>query len=262
MPGRSYSSPAYRYGFNGKEKTDEINGNGNEMDFGARIYDSRLCIWMSKDPLEIKYPGLTPYNYCAEEPILFIDPDGKKINPNGLSVENKAVYNQALTCPTFTKLFSALITSSIDVRLFTSLDINPARAGHTDYMADNYDGTHNYIYSENQIDEMVNAVYGGTENENVQGAHISISLNNSFDPNRDNVTVGLSGMAAAGVLFHELWHANETGKDSRTLVGQKQHKNMSEDRGNYFESKLKFLAEFKGSPLKKERKFIINGMDY
>jgi len=32
----------YRFDFSGKEKLDEINGHGNDLDFGAREYDGRL----------------------------------------------------------------------------------------------------------------------------------------------------------------------------------------------------------------------------
>ncbi len=77
MSDRSYSSPAYRYGFNGKEKIDEINGDGNSYDFGGRIYDSRLGRWLSLDPLQAKYPDLSPYNFCANNPVCFVDFDGK-----------------------------------------------------------------------------------------------------------------------------------------------------------------------------------------
>ena len=30
----------YSYGFNGKEKDDEVKGGGNSVDFGSRIYDA------------------------------------------------------------------------------------------------------------------------------------------------------------------------------------------------------------------------------
>jgi len=46
MPGRIASSEDYRYGFNGKEKDDEVKGSGNSLDFGARMYDSRLGRWI------------------------------------------------------------------------------------------------------------------------------------------------------------------------------------------------------------------------
>ena len=47
----------YRYGYNGKEKDDEIKGEANSMDFGARVYDPRVGRWVSVDPLEREYPN-------------------------------------------------------------------------------------------------------------------------------------------------------------------------------------------------------------
>jgi RHS repeat-associated protein len=80
MPGRSFNANGYRFGFNGKEKDDEIdNVTGSKLDFGARIYDSRLGRWLSIDPLAAKYPSLSAYNFVANNPIIYIDPDGERI---------------------------------------------------------------------------------------------------------------------------------------------------------------------------------------
>ncbi len=79
LPGRGFSTSSYRFGFNGKEKDDETYGTGNEYDFGARLYDPRLGRWMSIDILEENYPYLSPYNFCANDPVLFVDPNGKEI---------------------------------------------------------------------------------------------------------------------------------------------------------------------------------------
>ena len=67
-----------RYGFNGMEKDDEIKGVGNSLDFGARIYDSRLGRWLSIDPLAAKYPDTSPYAGMANSPISIIDIDGRE----------------------------------------------------------------------------------------------------------------------------------------------------------------------------------------
>ena len=49
--------------------------------FGARYYDSDiLTSWLSVDPMADKYPSLSPYNYCAWNPIRLVDPDGRKMN--------------------------------------------------------------------------------------------------------------------------------------------------------------------------------------
>jgi RHS repeat-associated protein len=72
-------SSGYRFGFNGKEKVDEVYGDANAYDFGARIYDPRIGRWLAVDPLTAKYPSLTPYNFSGNTPIMCKDPDGKKI---------------------------------------------------------------------------------------------------------------------------------------------------------------------------------------
>ncbi|MDP2364612.1 MAG: RHS repeat-associated core domain-containing protein [Ignavibacteria bacterium] len=44
--------------------------------FGARYYDSDLGRWLIVDPMASSRPGLTPYNYCQNNPLLRIDPSG------------------------------------------------------------------------------------------------------------------------------------------------------------------------------------------
>lgn len=78
LPGRVYTSTdAYRYGFNGKEKDDDVKGIGNSYNFEARIYDPRLGRWLSLDPSAKNYPNWSPYNYSFNNPIVYNDPDGK-----------------------------------------------------------------------------------------------------------------------------------------------------------------------------------------
>ena len=78
MPGRSFSSPSYRYGFNGKEKDDEVCGNGNQYDYGFRIYNPRLGKFLSADPLMKSYPWYTPYQFAGNSPIANVDLDGRE----------------------------------------------------------------------------------------------------------------------------------------------------------------------------------------
>jgi RHS repeat-associated protein len=77
MPGREYKAgTAYRYGFNGKEKDNELSGEGNMYDYGFRIYNSRLGRFLSVDPLMKNYPWFTPYQFAGNCPIQAIDLDG------------------------------------------------------------------------------------------------------------------------------------------------------------------------------------------
>src|SRR5690625_7587592 len=59
----------YRFGFNGQEKVNEIAGMGNHLDFGARIYDSRVSRFLSVDPLADIQPDKTPYHFVSNNPI-------------------------------------------------------------------------------------------------------------------------------------------------------------------------------------------------
>ncbi len=76
MPGRQFNSGDYRYGFNGMEKDDEVNGNGNSYTTEFRQYDSRIGRWLSIDPLVGDYPEYSPYSAFNNNPIYYVDPLG------------------------------------------------------------------------------------------------------------------------------------------------------------------------------------------
>ncbi len=50
---------------------------GSHLDFGARIYDSRLGRWLACDPQTRRQPSWSPYKAFLDNPILFVDPDGE-----------------------------------------------------------------------------------------------------------------------------------------------------------------------------------------
>jgi RHS repeat-associated protein len=90
----SYQNPAFAttYKFSGKEK-DEETGFGY---FGARYYYDYLSIWLSTDPHADKYPSLSPYVYCANNPIKFIDPNGMDIDPSKMTQAQQEKFNSAV----------------------------------------------------------------------------------------------------------------------------------------------------------------------
>ena len=65
-----------RFTFTGKER-DEETGYGY---FGARYMDHELMtMWLSVDPMADKYPSISPYAYCAWNPVKLVDPDGREV---------------------------------------------------------------------------------------------------------------------------------------------------------------------------------------
>jgi len=48
-------------------------------DFGARQYNTALRRWMTPDPLSEKYYGISPYAFCAGNPVVYIDYNGESI---------------------------------------------------------------------------------------------------------------------------------------------------------------------------------------
>jgi RHS repeat-associated protein len=79
MVGSTFSTPSYRYGFNGKENDNEIKGDGNQQDYGMRIYDPRVGRFLSVDPIQKKFPELTPYQFASNSPVGAIDLDGLEV---------------------------------------------------------------------------------------------------------------------------------------------------------------------------------------
>jgi RHS repeat-associated protein len=89
LVGRGDKEKDFRFGFNGMEKDDDIKGDGNSYDFGARIYDPRLGRWLSLDKRMNDLPFATPYNYVLNNPNLFFDPDGNFL----ISVHERIIEN-------------------------------------------------------------------------------------------------------------------------------------------------------------------------
>ncbi|MEQ9009321.1 MAG: RHS repeat-associated core domain-containing protein, partial [Ekhidna sp.] len=73
---RTASEPQL-FQFNGKETIEELGW----IDYGARMYMPDIGRWFNVDPLAGEYMMHSPYHYTYNNPINYIDPDGRRIDP-------------------------------------------------------------------------------------------------------------------------------------------------------------------------------------
>ena len=83
LMGKGLNGDFQSYKYNGKELERQI---GLDIyDYGARRYDAATCRFTTMDPLAEKYYSTSPYAYCVNNPMRFVDTDGKKIkDPDGI----------------------------------------------------------------------------------------------------------------------------------------------------------------------------------
>ncbi|WP_165593164.1 RHS repeat domain-containing protein [Flavobacterium psychrophilum] len=89
----SFKSP---YLFNGKELDRET----NLSFYGARYLDMKTSLWLNVDPLAEKFPNQSPYSFCFNNPMHFVDPDGRApsdwINFTGKNGQQQIVYDSSV----------------------------------------------------------------------------------------------------------------------------------------------------------------------
>jgi RHS repeat-associated protein len=76
MPGRKGNTPDYRYGFQGQEMDNEIQGEGNSLNYKYRMHDPRVGRFFAVDPLEKSYPWNSPYAFSENRLIDGLELEG------------------------------------------------------------------------------------------------------------------------------------------------------------------------------------------
>ena len=93
VPNRTGSAPAYRYGFQGQEKDDEIKGgNGNSLNYTFRMHDPRIGRFFATDPLSSSFPWNSPYAFSENRVIDGIDLEGREFSSK-ITVDKNSVFH-------------------------------------------------------------------------------------------------------------------------------------------------------------------------
>ena len=105
------------YRYNGKEfQNDVINSRNLQWyDYGARFYDLTIARFSTVDPHADKYYNISPYAYCLNNPLRYIDPNGKdgdvEINKDKIKISVSVyIYGSGASDKQATKMQTAIMS--------------------------------------------------------------------------------------------------------------------------------------------------------
>ena len=181
--------------FTGKER-DEETGFGY---FGARYMDHELMtMWLSVDPMADKYPSISPYAYCAWNPVKLVDPDGRDIwqldNQGNIVgwIENSEFDQLQIVdedgnvlCSSVEYDIGTISELCIDGRSNTTFSVSGQSNAMSvfEFLADNYTETNNrsleWGWATLANSEGIENIIGTTHDEHRNGL-FSILINNNY----------------------------------------------------------------------------------
>ena len=175
-----------------KEKDEET----SYSYFGARYLASDFSFWLSVDPMADKYPNISPYAYCAWNPVMLVDPDGREIDPytsNRLSTFRKYISQTPMGKVTWNQMLKSPVKISIND---TSSVIIDRTGNNGDFVLE---GAFTYnIDANGKISDGTVNVSEGTYN--LEQALIGMyNVGNLSDLNNDQKSQGLQTLLSSGI---------------------------------------------------------------
>lgn len=112
------------YLFNAKELDEET----GMYYYGARYYDPRISQFLSSDRFAKKYPNLTPYSYCANNPINAVDVRGDSISTSKLNDAQRKLYNENIASLKESKLFALYYNQLLTSPTIYTISVDESKA--------------------------------------------------------------------------------------------------------------------------------------
>jgi len=176
------------YKFNAKEKDEET----SLYYYGARYYSPELSIWLSVDPMADKYPSMSPFMYCAGNPVRLVDPNGMEVDPaaSGYNDAEKA----AKTQPEFAKIYNEWKADTKKLIKFNHITDDGSKGGSIGYEGKNEKGQDVYLVNWNpSITEQLgtSGIYEESYHlkEAIEGIEMEFAQNTSGDYGLKNLDI-------------------------------------------------------------------------
>jgi len=197
------------YKYNGKE-LDTKKGL-NWYDYGARHYDATLGRWFAVDPLAEKYYAWSPYNYCASNPIKFVDPNGRGIE-TAWDIFNIILGAKSLGDNISAGNYGAAVADGVGVVLDAAAALLPFVPG----------GVSSGIKAARNVDNLADAVSTSTKSDNiVSGLKNADAIKEGKDFERAEFAKAVSeGKDVKGQIYLVPLNGEGNKKGNRTIVDQ------------------------------------------
>lgn len=217
------SSFSSMYTFSAKEKDTET----GYSYFGSRYYSSDLSIWLSVDPMSDKYPSMSPYVYCANNPVKLVDPNGEEFRNPDDPPKNKSQNNSkssttttAGTSQTYNGLFFNASYSTSQTKGDQKL-LNVDKKTSTELKTGETTSTTSYQFGKPKLNASaevgvstsgsttgkLNTTVGGvqagvgfTTTQKIDNSQVSVSLGYSNGEKSSSVAVSIKPLRVAAVV--------------------------------------------------------------
>ena len=166
---------------------------------------TNLQMWLSVDPMSDKYPSMSPYHYCANNPVILVDPDGREIwiviDDIKIRYENGNLYNSDGSS------YNGEVTGFLAKTVTSLNEIRSSDAGNLVTELEQKDGFNVEIRSNLVSNCAENSIMeSGSDQKNYIGAFIGLSESGTSVPISDFPPF-MGGESMTADLGHELSHA-------------------------------------------------------